>query len=383
MKKILILGFTALLLVNCGQNGIDDNIIPEPPVTKVVAVDDFYETIENVPLTISDFLSNDTFTNTTISVGIPNPDSTVNNGNITLNDGKFIYTPATDFIGEDSFEYTICSATTTTNCATATIKITVKAESTTTPGSFNIPAELTSYYSGVDFTLTGAALKDELATKITSTHTTFLTYTPGVWEAVKKSDLDPSDNSKVLLIYGYNDTDGDYVTDRSRSKNANGGSQGTEWNREHVYPKSLGNPNLGTAGAGSDAHHLRPSDIRMNSNRSNKKFINGSGTAAAVSNGWYPGDEWKGDVARMMMYMYLRYGNQCLPKNVAIGTVNASDSNMIELLLQWNAQDPVSDFEKNRNNVIAEEQGNRNPMIDNPYLATVIWGGTTANNTWE
>ena len=382
MKKVLILVFTALLLINCGQNGIPDNIVPEPVETdKVLAEDDSYEVVENSILTLSDFLSNDTYKLGKIEIDVDV--TSVNAGTISKAGDDYTYTPATDFIGTDSFEYTICSTITTTSCATATITVTVNAGSTTTPGSYNIPAGLTAYYSGVDFTLTGTALKDELATKVTSTHSTFLSYTPGVWEAVKKSDLDPTDNTKVLLIYGYDDTDGNYVTDKSRGKNLNGGDAGTEWNREHVYPKSLGNPNLGTAGPGADAHHLRPSDITMNSNRSNKKFITGSGNAAAVSNGWYPGDEWKGDVARMMMYMYLRYGNQCLPKNVAIGTVNSSDNNMIELLLQWNAQDPVSDFEKNRNDVIADEQGNRNPIIDNPYLATAIWGGTVAENTWE
>ena len=35
---------------------------------------------------------------------------------------------------------------------------------------------------------------------------------------------------------------------------------------------------------------------------------------------WYPGDEWKGDVARIVMYMYLRYPNQCEPISVGEGT---------------------------------------------------------------
>ncbi len=251
------------------------------------------------------------------------------------------------------------------------------------PGSFIISSELLTYYNSVNFTLTGTPLKDELATKISSTHTTTLSYTPGVWNVLKESDLDPTDNNQIILLYGYSDSDGNYVTDRTRSKDANGGTQGTDWNREHVYPKSLGNPNLGTSGPGADAHHLRPCDVRFNSNRSSKKFAAGSGTASDSNSGWYPGDEWKGDVARMMMYMYLRYGNQCLPKNVTIGSVNSSDSNMIDLLLQWNVDDPISDFEKNRNNVIKGKQGNRNPFIDNPYLATVIWGGNDAVNTWN
>ncbi|CAM1354464.1 endonuclease [Tenacibaculum insulae] len=246
--------------------------------------------------------------------------------------------------------------------------------------SLSVFSQVPSYYNDVNLNQTSTALKNALATKIIATHNTNLSYTPGVWDALKQSDLDPTNNTKVVLIYGFSDSDGNYVTDKTRSKDANGGSAGTQWNREHVYPKSLGNPNLGTSGPGADAHHIRPADISFNGQRSSKKFATGTGNAGDSSGGWYPGDEWKGDVARMMMYMYLRYGNQCLPSNVAIGTASSSDSNMIELLLQWNAQDPVSDFEKQRNPIIQGLQGNRNPFIDNPAFATKIWGGPQAED---
>jgi predicted extracellular nuclease/endonuclease I len=249
-------------------------------------------------------------------------------------------------------------------------------------------AQIPTYYNDVDVSLTGTALKDALANKITVTHTNFLSYTPDVWEALMVTDVDPSNASNVLLLYGYDDSDGDYITDRSRSITANGGIAGTSWNREHTYPKSLGTPNLGTSGPGADAHHLRPADVTMNSNRGNLKFIDGSGDAAVVGSGWYPGDEWKGDVARMMMYMYLRYGTRCLPSNVAIGTANTIDANMIDLFLEWNVEDPVSDFEKQRNTYHENTsnsyaQGNRNPFIDNPAFATSIWGGTQAEDLFS
>ena len=241
-------------------------------------------------------------------------------------------------------------------------------------------SQIPSYYNDVNLNQSNTALKNALATKVIATQTTSLSYTPGVWNALKQSDLDLSDTNSVVLIYGYNNNDNNYVTDKTRSKDANGGSAGTQWNREHVYPKSLGNPNLGTSGAGADVHNLRPADISFNSQRSSKKFADGSGNAGDVSGGWYPGDEWKGDVARMMMYMYIRYGNQCLPSNVAIGATNSSDNNMIQLLLEWNAEDPVSDFEKQRNPIIQNLQGNRNPFIDNPAFATQIWGGPQAED---
>jgi endonuclease I len=82
----------------------------------------------------------------------------------------------------------------------------------------------------------------------------------------------------------------------------------------------------------------------------------------------------------MMMFMYVRYGSRCLPNNVGIGNAVAGDANMIDLFLQWNAEDPVNFFEDNRNVVIAGIQGNRNPFIDNPALATQIWGGPQAED---
>ncbi|MFD2564859.1 endonuclease [Aquimarina rubra] len=240
--------------------------------------------------------------------------------------------------------------------------------------------QVPSYYSDVNLSLSGQALKNELAAKVTNTQTTTLSYTPGVWDALKQTDLDLANSSKVILIYGYSDTDGNSTTDRTRGVNNNGGGS-TDWNREHVYPKSLGNPNLGTSGPGADAHHLRPADVQRNSSRGSRKFADGSGNSGATSQGhWYPGDEFKGDVARMMMYMYIRYGNRCLPSNVGIGTAVSGDTNMIQLFLEWNADDPVSSLELQRNPILENLQGNRNPFIDNPAFATQIWGGPQAED---
>jgi endonuclease I len=242
------------------------------------------------------------------------------------------------------------------------------------------------YYNGFNFTQSGTALKNALATKITTTHTNLLSYSQ-VWNALKIVDLDPSNSSNVLLIYGWEDGfDGDVTNDRSRDKNMNGGAVG-EWNREHVFAQSLGNPDLGQDGPGADAQMLRACDVQRNGSRGNRKFATGSGDSNSVGINWYPGDEWKGDCARIIMYMYLRYGDQCLPTYVFTGSPVASDANMLDLLLQWNAEDPVSQYEDTRNTYLGNAnnsfgQGNRNPFIDNPYLATVIWGGPVAQNRW-
>jgi len=242
-------------------------------------------------------------------------------------------------------------------------------------------AQIPTYYAGFDVNKAGEDLKNDLALLITSTHVTNLTYTPGVWDALQQTDLDPTNENNVLLIYGYSDSDNNYVTDRTRSKDFNGGNLG-DWNREHTYPRSLGDPNLGSTGPGSDAHHLRASDVTLNSNRGNLTYGAGTGNAAVVNGSWYPGDEWKGDVARMMMYMYLRYGTQCLPSAVGTGTQNYS-SDMMDLFLEWNTEDPVSQYEINRNVLLEGIQGNRNPFIDNPAFATSVWGGPEAEDRFN
>ncbi|RCW91439.1 endonuclease [Winogradskyella arenosi] len=256
------------------------------------------------------------------------------------------------------------------------------------------PTELESYYNTVDFTATGISLKNDLIEVTENKHTNYLSYSD-VWEASMATDLDPDNANNVLLLYGYNDTDGDVTTDRTRGKTLNGGNVG-DWNREHVYPKSLGNPNLGTSGPGSDAQMLRPSDVQRNGARGNLLFAEKSanqflnGESGSTNGGWYPGDEWKGDCARIIMYMYIRYGDRCLPTNAGIGSSNTTPDDMIDLFLEWNAEDPVveggiedlrNSYHSNTSNTYA--QGNRNPFIDNPYIATAIWGGPEAQNRWD
>jgi endonuclease I len=243
-------------------------------------------------------------------------------------------------------------------------------------------AQIPAYYNDVNLSLTGMSLKNELTTKITATHTNQLSYTPGVWNTLKVSDLDPTNSDNVILVYGWDDTDADETNDRTRDKDFSGGNNSNQWNREHVFPKSKGTPELGTTGPGADAHNLRPADVDFNGARSNKEFATGTGNAGSIGSYWYPGDEWKGDVARIYMYMYVRYTTRCKPGNACVGNPVTIDLNMVELLLQWNIDDPVSDFERTRNNEIYDTQGNRNPFIDNAYLATIIWGGSDALNEW-
>lgn len=227
------------------------------------------------------------------------------------------------------------------------------------------PPELQAYYSDVDFSKTGSDLYDDLAVTTIAKHTLFLTYGER-HQFLYDADEDPSNSSNVLLIYS--------GESRSKTEYLSGSNPNfpQTFNTEHVFPRSL----LGSGTAEADLHLLRTCDISINSSRGNDPFVDGSGTPnqAYFSTGssFFPGWDWRGDVARIIMYVNLRYNEPFTD----VGTLN--------LFLEWNAADPVSDdeIEDNRNTVISGVQGNRNPFIDNPYLATIIWGGTAAEDRW-
>nr|WP_235991882.1 endonuclease [Metabacillus schmidteae] len=216
---------------------------------------------------------------------------------------------------------------------------------------------------------TGASLKTALH-NIIDDHTE-ISYS-NVWEALRNTDEDPANHNNVILLY----------TGRSQSKTSNGSSIDS-WNREHVWAKSHGD--FGTSmGAGTDLHHLRPTDVTVNSARGNKDFDNG-GTAQkeapdtyADSDSWEPRDEVKGDVARMIFYMAVRYegdnGELDLEVNENVNNGSAPLHGKLSTLLQWHKEDPVDNFERNRNEIIYQDyQHNRNPFIDHPEWVEAIW----------
>ena len=144
--------------------------------------------------------------------------------------------------------------------------------------------QVPEYYASVNFNGPPETIKNQLSNLITFTHQTFLVYTPETWLAIKMTDLDPTDNTKVLLVYGYNDNDQETFNDRTRSVDANCTTSSCIglWNREHVFARSLGQPNLGFEFAGSDAHNLRAVDADRNSSRSNRMFANAPSSAASI-----------------------------------------------------------------------------------------------------
>jgi endonuclease I len=215
---------------------------------------------------------------------------------------------------------------------------------------------------------TGTALRTSLH-DIIDNHTK-LSY-DAVWTALKDTDQDPGNTANVIELY----------TGRSISKSSNGGSTGN-WNREHVWAQSRGGFTT-SAGPGTDLHHIRPEDVTVNSIRGNKDFDNG-GTAVSGcndcwtdSNSFEPRDAVKGDVARMLLYMAIRYEGGDGFNNLEMSSTVGSSSTLIgdlETLLAWHAADPVSSFEMRRNDRIhGQWQGNRNPFIDHPEWANAIW----------
>ncbi|BAK15345.1 endonuclease I [Solibacillus silvestris StLB046] len=231
------------------------------------------------------------------------------------------------------------------------------------------PNPSTGAYYDAAIGKTGATLKSALH-NIIDDHTE-ISYS-NVWTALRETDEDPNNSNNVILLY----------TGRSQSKFTNGGNV-NDWNREHVWAKSHGD--FGTSmGAGTDLHHLRPTDVSVNGTRSNLDFDNGGNEHSEASGNYYDSDSWeprdsvKGDVARMLFYMAVRYegdsGEVDLELNNKVNNGTAPYHGKLSVLLQWHKQDPVDNFERTRNEIIyTDYQHNRNPFIDHPEWASAIW----------
>jgi len=241
------------------------------------------------------------------------------------------------------------------------------------------------YYSGTEGKY-GEDLKKTLH-RIIRGHTR-RTY-DAVWNAIEQADEDPQNSNNVILLYTGRSQEKAYRDRGSAwdySQYDNGyGTYNDSWNREHVWPKSHGFPSESDT-AYTDFHHLRPTDRTVNSSRGEKDFDWGDtwhseATECKVTDtAWEPRDAVKGDVARMVFYMTVRYeSNNTYNLEMVDYTGTAVGSTYLgkkSTLLQWHEADPVDDFEQNRNDVIYSLQGNRNPFIDHPEYAGAIWGST-------
>jgi endonuclease I len=255
----------------------------------------------------------------------------------------------------------------------------------TVPGDTNGDGTLDkieTYYLSA-YNLNGDALKKALHQITETTHTKQLTYKE-CWDAIGKADKGSKSNTVICVYTGVEFN----VTHRD------GGSSGASvvWNREHVWPNSKGFGNQSYT-AYSDVHHLFASEKGINNTRGNKDFgeVSSSATKDSYGNYWTssyfePRDEVKGDLARALFYMLVRYdgdtcGNCTLDLELVVGS-SSSYSNVIgkngylgdlAILIKWHYEDPVCDRDRTRNEVVYGIQGNRNPFIDHPEYIALLY----------
>ncbi|MGA9572317.1 MAG: endonuclease, partial [Lysobacterales bacterium] len=264
------------------------------------------------------------------------------------------------------------------------------------------------YYDGVDKS-TPQAMRDSLH-EIIDDHTRY-PYTSSVtdtWDVLETADENQDNPGNIITIY-HNAT----------FAKVHGGNN--FYDREHTWPKSYGFPDNGPElnYPYTDMHHLFLSDSDYNFSRSNKPYDNcGPGCIelkSQVNNGrggaggGYPGDSnwtdgdytngrwetWsgrRGDVARALMYMDVRYeggvhgitgysepdlvltddrklmDQSNTGSNEAVGYMG-----LLSVLLQWHKEDPVDAIEIRHHETVASFQGNRNPFIDHPEWVSCVF----------
>ena len=259
----------------------------------------------------------------------------------------------------------------------------------------NLYAVEKSYYNSIDGK-SGTALREALTTLTYTKHTTDVGYN---WT------FDGIDivNGEVLDIYST-------CTWTANQQGKNYSDICDTYNREHIVPQSVFDEKSPQV---SDRHHLFLADGKVNGMRSSYPFgetnvttafsgySNGNkalgklGTASSGYTGtvYEPDDEYKGDIARAVFYMAIRYATSDVCRKYG-GSANSYpvttwnnamfskdlsknyglSDNAVAVFLKWHRNDPVSAKEVARNNGVEKKQGNRNPFIDLPDLVENLWG---------
>lgn len=104
------------------------------------------------------------------------------------------------------------------------------------------------------------------------------------------------------------------------------------------------------------------------------------------TNGWMPPLDFRGDVARAVLYMFTVYPSAVLDPwafLLADGSVwPALTPYAVDMLLRWCREDPVDEYEMRRNELISESQGGYgNPFVRWDGLEEYIWGAK-AGDVW-
>jgi endonuclease I len=266
------------------------------------------------------------------------------------------------------------------------------------------------YYDSVDKS-SAQTMRNSLH-EIIDDHTRFpyTSFSTDTWDVLEIADEDQDNPGNIITIYR-----------NATFQKFTGGND--FYNREHTWPKSYGFPDNGPSlnYPYTDMHHLFLSDSDYNFNRSNKPYDNcdaGCTENATVANngrggagGGYPGDSnwtdgdftfgrwetWagrRGDVARALMYMDVRYeggihgvSGASEPDLILTDDRNLMDQSntgdneavgymgLLSVLLQWHEEDPVDVIEIRHHETVASFQGNRNPFIDHPEWVACVFEG--------
>ncbi len=282
--------------------------------------------------------------------------------------------------------------------------------------NFHIEAD---YYQGVQSYINNGgscdSLKSEIC-KLLQQNIEVLAYSDTIydtWDALLITDKRMNDAGTAEIVWDMftdkpaatGEFEFDHCSDRDNGSCSN--VEGNCYNREHTFARSWwgGTTVYPDDTINFDLHHIAPADKNMNYAKFNYPPGNVSSANITGSNGFKVGtnssypcssmqyfepiDEYKGDYARMFLFVATRYENE-------IASWYGSNSNgdcaltgaaypgyaawMIDVLLEWHANDGVSQKEIDRNNAVYAIQGNRNPFIDNPQWVGFIWGDTAGNN---
>ncbi|MCU0472560.1 MAG: endonuclease [Bacteroidales bacterium] len=250
-------------------------------------------------------------------------------------------------------------------------------------GSIILTAQPAGYYDSASG-LTGTALQQAIH-DIIKNHTS-RTY-DNLWTDFQVTDRKA--NGKVWDMYsdlpsGTPVYEFIFITNQC----GNYAKEGDCYNREHSFPKSwFGGEKYPMY---SDLFHLYPTDGWVNNKRGNSPFgitssptwtsTNGSKVGPSSYTGYSedifePINEYKGDFARSYFYMAVRYYGE---DSSWTGSDMVDGSQLkpwaLKMLMEWDIADPISTKETDRNNAVYSIQGNRNPFIDNPAYAALIWG---------
>ena len=263
------------------------------------------------------------------------------------------------------------------------------------------------YYDGTA-SLSGYALKSKLHEIVYAKNITW--HYGDLTGFYNQTDLDryydhgAANNTILLDIYSEIPAGPDAYEYTTANIIGSASAEGLGWNREHMMPQSTYNSNYPMY---SDLFYVIPTDARINQLRSNYPYgiagttnfytfsnsskisRNGTPNSGYTGRVYEPIDEFKGDVARSLLYFAVRYEGKLSSFNYSNGTSAANDTSpldgteekafenwYIQMLLQWHAQDPVSQREIDRNNAVFAIQKNRNPFIDHPEWVNLIWTQT-------